>query len=229
MEIRGFQCVPDTDWFLSDALTAFTTPAAASAAHVQVQSNIESAALTTNISFRSGAAHVAKHLHWAFGNCSKPVWGSSRMDKIDEGLYLGDRCAAVDLPLLSEHGITHVVNCAEELSDIHYEQLHYRQYPLLDGAYYPPLRPSLDDGVQYIERAMERDGRVFVHCFAGISRSASIVAGYLMKKNCWTPDQAIEYIQKRRSIADPNEVFRPQLQDYYEHLKRTGTCGSASK
>ncbi|RGB31037.1 protein-tyrosine phosphatase-like protein, partial [Rhizophagus diaphanus] len=32
----------------------------------------------------------------------------------------------------------------------------------------------------FIEKAKDRDGCVFVHCFAGISRSASIVIAYLM-------------------------------------------------
>jgi len=59
---------------------------------------------------------------------------------------------------------------------------------------------------------------VLVHCFAGASRSATIVIAYLMKKNSWTLEHTLEYVKSRRSIVSPHEAFLEQLKKYEKAL-----------
>uniref|UniRef100_A0A1I8EU84 protein-tyrosine-phosphatase n=1 Tax=Wuchereria bancrofti TaxID=6293 RepID=A0A1I8EU84_WUCBA len=47
---------------------------------------------------------------------------------------------------------------------------------------------------------------------AGISRSVFVVAAYLMQKLQWSSTKAVEYIQRIRPIALPNDSFMRQLQ-----------------
>lgn len=42
-------------------------------------------------------------------------------------------------------------------------------------------------------------GSVYVHCKAGRTRSATLVGCYLMMKNQWTPEEAVAYMQDKRS------------------------------
>lgn len=58
-------------------------------------------------------------------------------------------------------------------------------------------------------------GNVLVHCHKGISRSASFVMGYLMKKNDLTWDEALSFLQMSRPIVQPNESFLQQLKQYH--------------
>ncbi|CCW68727.1 unnamed protein product [Phytomonas sp. Hart1] len=52
---------------------------------------------------------------------------------------------------------------------------------------------------------------VVAHCMVGVSRSASIVAAYLMKKAGITRNDALSFIQMVRPVVNPNNGFRHQL------------------
>lgn len=71
-----------------------------------------------------------------------------------------------------------------------------------------------NEAINFINSALNRKLRVLVHCYAGISRSASIVVAYVMK-NCNMPfEQAINYVRSKRNIINPNIGFVYQLYDY---------------
>jgi atypical dual specificity phosphatase len=53
---------------------------------------------------------------------------------------------------------------------------------------------------------------VLVHCFAGKSRSASVIIGYLMKYHNMRFEEAYTYVKHIRPSIDPNIGFYCQLQ-----------------
>ncbi len=57
-------------------------------------------------------------------------------------------------------------------------------------------------------------GAILIHCIAGVSRSVTITAAYLMWKYKLTADQAVSVIKKRRPVAGPNPSFLEQLEIY---------------
>ena len=59
------------------------------------------------------------------------------------------------------------------------------------------------------------DGPVFVHCVAGVSRSASVCIAYLIKYHLMTADQAFAVVHCARPIIRPNNGFVQQLK-YFE-------------
>lgn len=65
----------------------------------------------------------------------------------------------------------------------------------------------------FIQRALEQDKTVLVHCMAGISRSATIVAAHLMLERKIGRDEALAIVRKARSIVGPNHGFREQLKE----------------
>ena len=60
---------------------------------------------------------------------------------------------------------------------------------------------------------IEKSNIVYVHCQAGMSRSASFVIAYVMFHFKYNRDKAFDYVQKRREIICPNEGFMMQLKD----------------
>ena len=53
-------------------------------------------------------------------------------------------------------------------------------------------------------------GKVFVHCFKGVSRSATIVLAYLMVRNNLDLMEAVRVLRAKRKIH-PNDGFIRQL------------------
>ncbi|XP_027216352.1 phosphatidylglycerophosphatase and protein-tyrosine phosphatase 1 [Penaeus vannamei] len=64
-----------------------------------------------------------------------------------------------------------------------------------------PCQEKLQQGVEFIRDfdKSNQEGLVYVHCKAGRTRSATLVACYLMAKNQWTPEKALAHIQERRA------------------------------
>ena len=73
-------------------------------------------------------------------------------------------------------------------------------------------------------------GKTIVHCIAGVSRSVSLCAAYLMAnvhsetrifgKGNMGSEEAVKYIQKKRSCANPNPGFTRQLAIFERELAK---------
>lgn len=57
-------------------------------------------------------------------------------------------------------------------------------------------------------------GVALVHCNAGVSRSASIVIGYLMLREGLSFDDALRQVKLARPSVCPNPGFYQQLKNY---------------
>ena len=51
-------------------------------------------------------------------------------------------------------------------------------------------------------------GGVLVHCYAGVSRSASCVIAFLMQDRDMTFSEAFQFASKRRPVIFPNMGFQ---------------------
>lgn len=60
--------------------------------------------------------------------------------------------------------------------------------------------------------------QVLVNCFAGISRSATIVIAYLMYKNKWGLEDAVSFVRTKRYFINPNYGFLCQLYNLQDTL-----------
>ncbi|XP_036618509.1 phosphatidylglycerophosphatase and protein-tyrosine phosphatase 1 [Trichosurus vulpecula] len=62
-----------------------------------------------------------------------------------------------------------------------------------------PTLENLKKGVQFTLKYMALEKCVYVHCKAGRSRSATMVAAYLIQVYKWSPEEAVKAIAKIRS------------------------------
>jgi len=72
--------------------------------------------------------------------------------------------------------------------------------------------------VKLIDSYLKDNKQVLVNCFAGVSRSTTIVIAYLMYKNKWSVYDAISYVRCKRFIIEPNYGFICQLYNMEDKL-----------
>mmetsp|Transcript_14648 Transcript_14648/g.19227 ORF Transcript_14648/g.19227 Transcript_14648/m.19227 type:complete len:214 (-) Transcript_14648:717-1358(-) len=140
------------------------------------------------------------------------------LTKIFDFLYLGAKAASVDSVTLKTLGITHIVNCTEDAQN-HFEKegLTYLTVPIKDD-------PSCDISVyfnssaEFIENARLKNGKIFVHCNVGMSRSSTIVVSYLMRHKQMDLIEALGYTKNKRPMSSPNSGFMKQLLELEKEL-----------
>jgi len=138
--------------------------------------------------------------------------------QILDRLYLGGFKNAEDLTVPNPYGITHVVNCTQEpllkppiaVSPWDRTGLVVLQLDQLDG--HPWSQQKVHDAVCWIQRSIMCGRTVLAHCHAGMSRSPSLVAGYLYACGFSFP-QALAMLRELRPWVRPevetlNSVMR---------------------
>jgi len=79
-----------------------------------------------------------------------------------------------------------------------------------------PSQDKLRRGVAFIDETTE--GRVYVHCKAGRTRSACLVACYLVQKYGLTPEAAVELITSKRPHVWLGEAQWAAIREYSQSL-----------
>ncbi len=134
------------------------------------------------------------------------------MIPVIEKLFLGNREMAKDARRLKEKGITHIVNCAEELPNYHPKEFRYLALRMKDPD--PGLVTHLPGVATFIDEGRSRGG-VLVHCFAGVSRSPAVILAYL----CHHLGEPLPVAARQLAAAvwtNPDLAFLAQIA---EHLK----------
>ncbi|RVE68494.1 hypothetical protein OJAV_G00091980 [Oryzias javanicus] len=138
----------------------------------------------------------------------------SHADEVWPRLYIGDQHSAENLADLSSHRFTHILNAAHsgrKGKPEFYERMNvtYMGIEARDSCEYD-MSVSFQTAADFIHRALNRGGKVLVHCHVGVSRSATLVLAYLMLKQNLTLVEAICTVKDSRGVI-PNRGFLRQL------------------
>lgn len=135
------------------------------------------------------------------------------------GLYLGSMKGARNVKELKTKNITAVLTVAAK-SYLVYEKEDIPNHLIIeadDEADYD-LSQHFDTALEFIGKHLET-GNVFVHCFAGVSRSATVVIAYLLKEWRKSLTEVTKYVKQKRGVASPNRGFYKQLMEFEKKLQ----------
>ncbi|CAN4112753.1 unnamed protein product [Withania somnifera] len=141
---------------------------------------------------------------------------------IEEGLYLGSFGAANNKDALKSSNLTHILTIARDINPPYPNEFFYKVLAVEDSIDVN-ISHYFEECFDYIEEAKGQGGGVLVHCFAGKSRSATIVIAYLMKKHGMSHSEAFQLVKSKRPIISPNAGFMTQLENYDKTLKVKNT------
>ncbi|XP_056609909.1 dual specificity protein phosphatase 19b [Triplophysa dalaica] len=128
-------------------------------------------------------------------------------------LLLSSQDAAHDIDTLKKCKVTHVLNVAYGVENAFPGVFIYKTVTMLDlpetdiTSYFPQC-------FEFINHASQQDGMVLVHCNAGVSRSASVVIGFLMYQEKMSFEEAFRTVKSARPHIQPNPGFMKQLKNY---------------
>jgi len=143
-------------------------------------------------------------------------------------LYIGNRLAASNQEVLDRLGITHLLNAAHpgpdncmtvDCSNINTHRISYLGLQLSDENE-EDIRCKFLEAGEWIQEALTtEENRVMVNCWAGISRSSTLVIAFLMAHREMSLPEAVRQVKLARDIA-PNRGFIQQLVRYETELGR---------
>lgn len=148
------------------------------------------------------------------------------MTRILPRLYLSGEDVVKNKRLLKEHNITHILNLTTNVENWFQPEIVYKRIRVNDVAN-QDMSECFEEAFEFIDKALSStssetsENSVLVHCNAGVSRSASVVIGYLMKtgyRDSFT--QAYEFVRAYRPAIAPNPGFIQQLKELEIKLKK---------
>ncbi|XP_068596149.1 dual specificity protein phosphatase 1 [Brachionichthys hirsutus] len=157
--------------------------------------------------------------------CSTPLYDQGGPVEILPFLYLGSAYHASRKDMLDMLGITALINVSANCPNHFEDAFLYKSIPVEDN-HKADISSWFNEAIEFIDSVRNKGGRVFVHCQAGISRSATICLAYLMRTNRVKLDEAFEFVKQRRSVISPNFSFMGQLLQFESQVLASSTCSS---
>ncbi|XP_055312819.1 mucin-5AC [Sitodiplosis mosellana] len=137
------------------------------------------------------------------------------MNKVLPGLYVGNYRDSKDQQQLEKFNITHII----AIHDSPRRLIRDKHYLCIMASDTPDQNLSQYFSVcnDFIHAARLRDGNVLIHCLAGMSRSVTVAVAYIMSVTQLSWKEALKVVRTGRSVANPNQGFQFQLQDFEEN------------
>jgi len=125
---------------------------------------------------------------------------SNDNDEILPNLFLGNYKSAIDREFMDKKGITLIINVTKDVP-IPFTNIRNYRIPLDDYSDTDNnniLSRHLNIVLPMIYNELMNGGKVFVHCMAGINRSASVIVAYLIKYKRLNMNDAIHFVISKR-------------------------------
>jgi hypothetical protein len=136
---------------------------------------------------------------------------SVHWSKIMPNFYIGDIYSVTDAPFMITKRIKAVVDLSNAAQPFKTSS-NIKMYKVnIDDVSTSNIRPYFKPSFDFIDEFIDRNEAVLVFCRAGVSRSATIVIYYLMKKYNLSYEDCLKFVKSKRKQIQPNDGFVEQL------------------
>lgn len=152
-----------------------------------------------------------------------PLPDRLNMSWITPQLAVGGRIRTVDIHRLAASGVTRVVDTRSEHKDdeqaLAQEGIELLYLPTPDT--YPLTVEQLEEGSAWINRQIDNNQRVLIHCEHGVGRSVLLTVASLVARGMSAHD-ALALVQRKRWQAAPNHRQMQRLQEFERGVRGRG-------
>ncbi len=115
-------------------------------------------------------------------------------------MWLGSGKDAQDLESLQQLGISHILNVANDVPNYFPGLFTYRNLQVADFGSDPGISRVFPQAFEFVEQVRQSNGRLFVHCAAGVNRSATVAVAVIMHLDGKSLREAFEFVLQKRRI-----------------------------
>ncbi len=139
------------------------------------------------------------------------TWLTDRI-AVGGGIWSAENMAAV-----ARAGITHIIDMQIEFDDTPLAEKHGIEvlWNPTDDDFEEKPAALFRRGVEFAEAALEGDGKVYIHCAAGVHRAPMMTLAVLGSMG-WTIEDAMGMIQGKRPVADFAEVYVQSVERFLD-------------
>lgn len=146
-------------------------------------------------------------------------------------LFLGDVNDALEVASGGNKlGVTRLLTVSRELA-AHIHPPEHVHHMVIEVDDHPDvnLTQYFKSAIAFIDEGLSRNENTLVHCFAGISRSSTIVLAYFLNIYPWmSVNSALDVVRSIRPIVNPNPGFMLQLRKYEDSLNKDFISGQVA-
>ena len=137
------------------------------------------------------------------------TWLTDRI-AVGGGIWSAENMAEV-----ARAGITHIIDMQIEFDDTPLAKKHGIEvlWNPTDDDFEEKPAALFRQGVEFAEAALEKDGKVYIHCAAGVHRAPMMTLAVLGSMG-WSIEDAMEMIQGKRPVADFAEVYVQSVENF---------------
>ncbi|CAD8147343.1 unnamed protein product [Paramecium octaurelia] len=139
-------------------------------------------------------------------------------------LYLGNINAANDSQYLKHHNVGAVLSIIDT-SDIKLDRSIIHLWIAAEDREDVQITRYFEQAANFIKDHLQHTN-VLVHCYAGISRSSSLIIAYLIRHAGFSLQDAIIKLKSQRPQVDPNDGFMEQLKQFEVKVRNQKQCKS---
>lgn len=151
------------------------------------------------------------------------------MQEVLDNIYMGSAVAAKKLDLLKKNGITHIIAIGWNLEKYFPDQFTYLLINKVEDGPECNILNYFQSAHAFMDECLlkQPSGKMFVHCHKGLSRSATVVISYEMKRRRSNYQTVLSKIRQSRSFIMPNIGFQGLVHSAFAPRRWSSHCCSS--